>query len=144
MGRLLKKFSVPWDISKLSDGTQVARPALDLFLERRKGPPIEEMFLVDSGADCSMAPRRLCERLGIHWSDGQLMELVGISPREECNVRGYIHPLKVHVREVKLSLTIPCCFVEGDTPLVLGRAGFFDAFRIEFDQRQRLTVFRRP
>jgi len=41
-------------------------------------------------------------------------------------------------------MTIPCCFADGDVSLILGRAGFFDAFRIEFDQRRRLTVFRRP
>jgi hypothetical protein len=47
----------------------------------------------------------------------------------------------VTVLYVPCRIRIPMCFAEGNAPLLLGREGFFDAFRVEFDKRQALTVF---
>jgi len=38
-------------------------------------------------------------------------------------------------------LTVPFCFAEGDAPLLLGREGFFDAFRVTFDKQRLVTLF---
>jgi hypothetical protein len=37
--------------------------------------------------------------------------------------------------------TIPICFADSDASQLLGREGFFDYFRIEFDKPQLLTRF---
>lgn len=98
-------------------------------------------FVVDSGAEFSQASRDVCERLGLPWEDGTPILLQGISPREECSVLGRIHQVPVFVEEVKRSLLIPICFAAGNTPALLGRDGFFDAFRVEFDKPFRTTSF---
>ena len=54
-------------------------------------------------------------------------------------VRAMIHPLDIYVREAGCQLTIPFCFAEGDALLLLGREGFFDAFRVHFD-KQRYAI----
>ncbi len=36
---------------------------------------------------------------------------------------------------------VPVCFADGDTSQILGREGFFDAFRITFDKQRFTTEF---
>jgi hypothetical protein len=83
----------------------------------------------------------LCELVGLRWEDGERIELHGIAHRAECIVPATIHGLDVYVREAGYQLTIPFCFAEGDAPLLLGRDGFFDAFRLTFDKPKLVTVF---
>ncbi|HEX5269743.1 MAG TPA: hypothetical protein VFW33_04610, partial [Gemmataceae bacterium] len=97
---------------------------------------------VDSGADVSMATRKLCELLGIRWQAGTEVELRGIVPREECRLAARLHTLEIYVRDTNRWLTIPMCFADSDdAPLLLGREGFFDAFTISFDKKNFLTRF---
>ncbi len=73
--------------------------------------------------------------------DGELTQLSGIAQHEECVVPASIHMLDIYIRDAGCQLTIPFCFAEGDAPLLIGREGFFDAFRIAFDKPQLVTVF---
>jgi hypothetical protein len=45
------------------------------------------------------------------------------------------------VAELGIQITIPMCFAEGEAPLVLGREGFFEYFRVTFDRQALLTTF---
>ena len=47
------------------------------------------------------------------------------------------------IRTIGISLAVPVCFAEGDTSQILGREGFFDCRRIEFDQANFVTKFTR-
>lgn len=134
-------FTVPWASFSAADGTEVRMPILDVHFRAGDGRTITETFIVDSGADISMAPRRLCDLLGLSWNSGTVIELEGISPRPECKVVGSIHQVEVHIREAARRLAIPFCFAEGNAPALLGREGFFDAFRICFDKDKSLTSF---
>jgi hypothetical protein len=96
-------------------------------------------FLIDSGADISMAPRQLCQELGLDWDAGEPIDLNGISPNPECVVRAKVFEVELLVTDIGLAFAIPICFADGDTSQLLGREGFFDAFRISFD-KQRLTT----
>ena len=116
-------------------------PILDVYLRTAHGSFIREVFVVDSGADVSLGPRRLCELVGLRWDEGEMIELRGIAQRRECVVPGAVHRLPIYVREAGCKLTIPFCFAAGDAPLLLGREGFFDAFRVEFDKRRLTTTF---
>jgi hypothetical protein len=49
--------------------------------------------------------------------------------------------LDIYIRDAGCQLTFPFCFAEGDAPLLIGREGFFDAFRVAFDKPQLVTVF---
>lgn len=134
-------FTKPWRTLSGPEDRDKRLPILDVYLRTAAGSFVREVFVVDSGADVSLGPRRLCELVGLRWEEGQMIELRGISQRAECAVPAAIHPLHVYIREARCRLTIPFCFAEGDAPLLLGRDGFFDAFRISFDKQQLLTVF---
>lgn len=134
-------FSVPWMTEFQPDGSEIKRPILVVYFSRPGGQLSRETLIVDAGADVSMGPRRLCEWLGLRWEDGTGIQLHGISPREECAVQGMIHPVDLLIREAPLRLTIPFCFAEGEAPLLLGRDGFFDAFRVTYDKQGGVTVF---
>ena len=134
-------FSKPWRSLSGPDDREKRLPILDVYLRTTRGPFVREVFVVDSGADLSMGPRRPCELVGLRWEDGELIELRGISPRKECVVEAAIHPLDIYVREAGCRLTVPFCFAAGDAPLLLGREGFFDAFRVTFDKPQLVTHF---
>ena len=112
-----------------------------LLVNQTTGREIPEWFLVDSGADLSMAPRRLCDALGLIWEEGELIKLQEISPRPECSVPGRIHSVDVVVREVDCQLRMPICFTECESASLLGREGFFDAFVVAYDKPGRMTKF---
>ena len=134
-------FSKPWRTLSGLDDVEKRLPILDVYLRTAAGPFVRELFVVDSGADISLGPRRLCELVGLRWQEGELIELRGCSQRKECAVEAAVHPLHIYVREAQCRLTIPFCFAAGDAPLLLGRNGFFDAFRVTLDKLHLLTVF---
>jgi hypothetical protein len=135
------KFQKPWRTLSGPDDIKKRLPILDVYLRLATGAYVREMFIVDSGADISMGPRKLCELVGLQWESGEMIEIGGIAQREECVVPCTLHDLKVYIRETGSELTVPFCFAEGDAPLILGREGFFDAFRIDFDKKNQITTF---
>lgn len=135
------KFAVPWRNLPAPGGSEERVPVLDVYLRSPRGQEVREIFLIDSGADISMAPRRLAELLGLNWSTGTLIEMQGIAQRDECKVVAAIHFVEIFIRQTARRLTIPVCFAEGDALTLLGREGFFDAFRIQFDKANYLTTF---
>ncbi len=116
-------------------------PAIDVLLSGRDRRALRRTFVVDSGADVSLAPRRLCELLGFNWNSGAAMTLKGISARPECDVQARLFELELLIPDLAIGLTVPICFADGDASLLLGREGFFDCFRIEFDKSRLLTRF---
>ena len=133
-------FTKPWMAFPHDPDTKV--PVLDVFFHTAEGQEMRRLFVVDSGADVSMATRQLCELLGLRWDAGAEVELRGIVPREECRVLARLHPVEIYVRDADRRLAIPMCFADSDdAPLLLGREGFFDAFGIYFDKKNLLTRF---
>lgn len=132
------KFTKPWAL--LEEGG-VPTPVLYVSLQRTKGSRTRRQFVVDSGADISVAPRKLCELLGLTWSAGMQTEIRGISQREECVVSAREHEVTILIAEARKEILVPICFAEGDAPLLLGREGFFDAFVVSFDKERSLTTF---
>ncbi|MFQ5854279.1 MAG: hypothetical protein ACE5LU_01350 [Anaerolineae bacterium] len=49
--------------------------------------------------------------------------------------------MDVVVTELGIQITIPMCFADGHAPLLLGREGFFEYFRVTFDGQALLTTF---
>ena len=136
------RFQQNWSADMAPDGRLLGfEPTLTVDMLVPTRPTLQWTFLVDSGAEWSMAPRELCDLLGLHWEDGVPLSLRGISPREECNVDGRIHDVEILIQQINRRLVIPICFVTELTTSLLGRCVFFDAFRIEFDQPYRSTVF---
>jgi len=133
------KFSVPWTVNPHFGFDPL--PLLDLFLGKPDGDFERCSFLVDSGADVSMAGTGLADELGLDCQEGTPTRITGISPKEECIVPGWVNSVEIHILEARSRLVIPICFVDGDVQFLLGRAGFFETFRVQFDQPSLQTHF---
>jgi len=110
------RFSAPW-LPTTDESGQIIDfvPVLTALMVGADELMIEEQFIVDSGADISMAPRRRCNELGLDWESGKPMKLHGISPREECAVNGRVHDVEIVFPDADFSLIIPICFVSFGT-----------------------------
>ncbi len=113
---------------------------VDLLFRERAGYNLFG-FIVDRGADVSLAPRQLAECIGLAWLRGSKVKLSGISPRPECSVEGRIHRVSAILPDLALDLRLPLCFAEGDAPYLIGREEFFDQFNVTLDKRRRKTTF---
>ncbi len=137
----MSHFTVPWLPTLAPDGqVEDFVPALSVILVGENERLVEETFIIDSGADLSMASRHRCTELGLDWNAGRPMTLHGISPRPECAVEARVHEVEILIPDAECSIIVPICFADGDTTPLLGRLGFFDAFRIEFNKSQQATI----
>ncbi len=135
-------FVKPWTSLLAPDEPVIPLvPSLRIAFAASDGRWLLETFLVDSGADISMAPRQLCRELGLDWEAGEPINLNGISPKPECVVRARVLQVELLVPDIGFAFMIPICFADGDTSQLLGREGFFDAFRITFDKQRFTTEF---
>jgi len=134
------KFIRDWTEFVRPAGGSVWRPTIDLAVGGVKGWELHR-FLVDSGADLSMAPYSLFRLLGRSWDEGDKLVLRGISRRKVCLIEGRVHEVDILVVEVGVQLSIPICFARGEVPFLVGREGFFDHFLVSFDQLARKTIF---
>jgi len=122
------KFIKNWTPITVPSGETIYRPTLAVFVEGVIGFSAHD-FMIDSGADLSMAPYSLFRELGrAEWEKGARLLVRGISPKEECMVEGRVHDVNFFIAELGLQIDIPVCFAKGDVPLLLGREGFFDHF----------------
>jgi hypothetical protein len=137
------KFAKPWASFPSVDGSVEWRPVLEPYFKMPDGGLTRQLFVVDSGADVSLGPQWLCSLIGLDWDAGRPVQLRGISPREDCAVAGRIHQVDRYILEAACQITVPFCFAEGDAPLLLGREGFFDAFRVLLDKPRYITEFER-
>ena len=135
----MSSFTKSWMRQRTRTGT-THRPIVDIVFKEKKNYNLYS-FIVDSGADISLAPRQLAERIGLNWSRGSRISLTGISPRPECSVDGRIHEVGAILPDLALELTFPMCFADGNAPYLIGREGFFDRFKITLDKKKQRTIF---
>ena len=135
----MSSFVKNWLRQKTRTGT-VYRPVIDLLFTEKTGRNLYS-FIVDSGADISLAPRQLADRIGLDWDKGSKITLSGISPKPECTLEGRIQKVSALVPDLAFELALPVCFANGNAPLLIGREGFFDEFDITLDKTRRRTVF---
>jgi hypothetical protein len=112
-------FSVPWTTNPAFGSEPL--PLLTVFLRCNNGMLSDFPFLVDSGADLSLAPRDAADDLGLEWEQGDFITLRGLSQKEECAVSGRIHYIEVHILEAQATTEIPVCFADGATPFIRPR-----------------------
>ncbi|MBO0888479.1 hypothetical protein J2P12_05200 [Candidatus Bathyarchaeota archaeon] len=135
----MSSFTKKWIRQKTRAGT-VYRPVIDLLFSERIGHNLYS-FIVDSGADISLAPRQLAERVGLDWNKGSRITLTGISPKPECSLEGRIHKISALIPDLALQMTLPMCFANGNASYLIGREGFFDKFNITLDKTRQVTLF---
>src|SRR2546428_9540597 len=122
----MSSFVKNWLRQKTRTGT-VYRPVIDLLFNEKTGRNLYS-FIVDSGADISLAPRQLADRIGLDWDKGSKITLSGVSPKPECTLEGRIHKVSALVPDLAFELAFPACFAKGNAPLLIVRKGFVAEF----------------
>jgi hypothetical protein len=109
-------------------------PALPVRLHpATSGEPVDVIGLVDSGADCACFPLIWAEILGI--------DLAACTVRRGSTAGGaseqYHWPTGLRAEIVGVEMPLTAVFTA--TPVaLLGRQDFFRAFRVDFDERNRV------
>jgi predicted aspartyl protease len=95
-------------------------------------------FLLDTGADFSLAPRRLAEEVGLLWDTLREARVVGI---ELGGITARLGHLPLRVGSVELS--VRCLFIDAaSAPFLLGRADFLERFVVTIDTEQDKIILR--
>lgn len=96
------------------------------------------IFLIDSGADCTMVPRYMARLVGINLGSQPDTLIRGVEATRR-GLRAYKGELKVRLGGEEFSLR--CLITESDnTPLVLGRLDFFSKFNVTFDSTKEEVI----
>ena len=120
---------------KLTLFGRVSDPTIPVTIQTQAGVRTY-MFLIDTGADCAVVPRRLAQQVGLTWASLPPAQVVGVGPG---GVSTRVGPLTVQVGP--WTFTMRCMFVEGPrVPFLLGRADFLDRLILTIDPAQRRIV----
>lgn len=112
-------------------GRYVRRPLIEV--EMSWGSKRNKFLgLIDSGADQIIAPAGLADAFGIDRSTCRQRSTFGITMQP---VPGFVGELTLHLQHQPEPFKAPVVFLDiDDVPLLLGREGFFDHYRIRFEQ----------
>jgi len=114
----------------------VSDPRIPVVLHTPFGD-VTSSFIIDTGADFSLAPRSVAEEAGLDWSTLPVADLLGIGGGM---ISARLGPLRLRIGEMEA--TVRCVFAESPmTPFILGRADFLERFRLTIDARlRRITI----
>tara|TARA_Y100000310_G_scaffold301013_1_gene337114 strand:+ start:367 stop:798 length:432 start_codon:yes stop_codon:yes gene_type:complete len=127
---------------KRPDDQEVKTPSIPVTLIGNSPIRIEFMALIDSGADLSIIPQDVAELINLDLS-GEKDKSRGIGGEVEVvNSKMKIHIEKKHERYL-LEVPVQVVLGESKIPIILGREGFFDHFKIIFDQRNERILLKR-
>jgi predicted aspartyl protease len=117
---------------KLTLFGRVSDPTIPVIIQTQTGARTY-MFLVDTGADCTVAPRRLAQQVGLVWPSLPPAQVVGVGP---SGVSTRVGPLTFQVGP--WTFTVRCMFADAPrVPFILGRADFLDRLILTIDPAQR-------
>ncbi len=119
---------VPYITNPRFADDELARPFIPVKL-RVGGNEIQELAMIDSGADVCVLPHQSGVNLGALWEDQY--EIVGLSGLTE-NLESRSITLNLTVGNLP-SIMVPFAWTNtDDLPVILGQSGFFSLFDICF------------
>jgi len=113
------------------DGPDVAVPVLRVQLGKagaKVQPGVLVPAIVDTGATYSLFPAEIAEDIGLAVEDGRMEETI-VSNGE--TMQFFVHHVRIWFAEYQVDIQVG--FGEEVEFPVLGRIGFFDHFKITFD-----------
>lgn len=127
-----------------SDGNK--SPSVPISLRGRGNNSFQFIGLLDSGADYSVIPQDVAELLGLK-IDGKREKVRGIGGwMDSVNEKMIATISKGHESytfEIFVKIILGSTEEIGEIPIILGREGFFDKFKITFDQSNEKVILKR-
>lgn len=117
--------------SERPQGLPVKTPLIPVTLCGKNS--LDVVGLLDSGADISAIPLKFAKLAGLDL-DGEKKSALGIGGKVEAiNTSGTIIVQKGHERH-SFTLPLKVIFTDDAIPVLLGRRGFFEHFKITFEE----------
>ncbi|MFQ5531510.1 MAG: hypothetical protein ACE5ES_02745 [Candidatus Nanoarchaeia archaeon] len=134
-------FSLKYRSIKLESGKTLHRPLVPLTIIGRK-ERLNVFATLDSGSDLSIIPKEIAEVLDVEYTGDN--EVSGISGKTIKTKEGRIRIIFGKSRE-KYSFIIPILIpIERENaPIILGRVGFFNQFKIIFLESEKRIEFKK-
>ena len=111
-------------------GRITRRPIVEIELSNGKHARVFSALL-DSGADQITMPAYIAELFGIERGRALVRPMLGISMKP---IHGFVGELTIRIERQTERFAALVVFVDSEMPIVLGREGFFDRYRIKFEQ----------
>ena len=122
-------------------GTDHKTPSIKINIKGRAKYSQNVIALIDSGADLSVIPKDIAELLDVDLS-GEETVSHGISG--EVKVKESKIRINIKKGHEDYSFVIPIQIIlSGDPPVILGRRGFFDKFKITIDEKNQKVMLKR-
>ena len=118
---------------KRPDGSLIKTPSIPVLLKEKE--VVDTLALLDSGADISAIPKNFADTLGLDLSGEKSPEFGIGGTVDAIDTTMSINVSKGH-ENYNFRIPVKVILGQYDFPMLLGRAGFFDRFRITFDQDQ--------
>jgi hypothetical protein len=112
------------------NGRYTKRPIVEVELSRGARRR-KFLALIDSGADQIMMPSAVAEVLGIDRAACPRRAVMGVSMEP---IEGFIAQMTFTLEGQNEEFEAPVVFIDTDVPVLLGREGFFDLYRVKFEQ----------
>jgi len=112
------------------DGRYTKRPVVEVVVSKGNHKRTF-LALIDSGADQIMMPAAIAEVFGIDRDTSPKRTSLGVSMEP---IEGFIGELTFRIKHLDDAFDAPVVFIDTDVPVLLGREGFFDRYRIKFEQ----------
>ena len=113
-----------------ADGRFTKRPVVEVELS--KGKQVRKFLgLIDSGADQIIMPAAIAEVFGIERDQCPKRATMGITMQ---STQGFLSELTFRIQHQAEAFNAPVIFIDANVPVLLGREGFFDKYRIKFEQ----------
>lgn len=112
------------------DGRLTKRPVIEVELSLGRHQR-KFLALIDLGADQIMMPSAIAEAFEIDPAKCMRRAVMGVSMEP---IKGFIEYLTFRIKDQEARFDAPVVFIETDIPVLLGREGFFDQYRIRFEQ----------
>ena len=113
-----------------TDGRYTKRPIVEVKISRGNQKRTF-LALIDSGADQIHMPVAIAEVFGVEREKCRPWTSIGISMERTL---GFVGELTFQIQHQAESFVAPVIFIDTDVPVLLGREGFFDKYRIKFEQ----------
>lgn len=105
------------------------------FINPANNKSIDVDCLIDSGADDIVIHADFAQVLDIELEGGETREYQGIAHKP---ITGYVHKLKMKLRDDASLYVVRCAFVPNlPRAGLLGQNGFFDNYKILFERRKK-------
>ena len=133
-------FSFKYKPITLKTGKIIHRPIIPLTIEGMEKMDI--LAVLDSGSDMTIIPKEMAERIDIRYTGEN--EIYGIGRIPIKTREGKIHITFGKGRE-NYSFDIPVLVPvdKEDVPIIIGRIGFFNQFKIIFSESEKKIEFKK-